>query len=85
MPIPDPFRPLEGGALHRLDIAVAEGLGGRPGKSITWHMTGPLRALGLGAASAAALLHWALNGAVAYGGYRAYRWAQGPQRRGARR
>lgn len=92
MSIPDPFRPLEGGALHRLDIAIAEGLGGRPNKTITWHMTGPLRALGVGAASAAALLHWALIGAVVGavvgGGYGAYRWVQGPrspQRRGARR
>lgn len=65
MSVPDPFRPLEGGVLHRLDIGIAEAMGGRRGKTITWHATRPIVALGVRSADAAAVLHWAIVGLAA--------------------
>ena len=70
MSILDPLSIFEGGPLHSADIAIAEALGGRPGKTITWHASRPLVAAGLAYRTAAALLHWGLIGVAAYGLYR---------------
>lgn len=70
MTIPDPFRLFEGGPFHSADIAIAEAFGGRRGKTITWHASRPLVAAGLTYGTAAALVHWGIVGAAAFGLYR---------------
>lgn len=70
MSIPDPFRLFEGGPFHAADIAIAEAFGGRRGKTITWHASRPLVAAGLTYGTAAALVHWGIVGAAAFGLYR---------------
>lgn len=74
MKIPDPFKPLEGGTLHRLDKDVAEALTGVPDKTLSAHAIDPVTKLGVSEGNARAALHWGLVGALAYGGVKAAGW-----------
>jgi hypothetical protein len=60
MSIPDPLSTLEGGPLHQLDIAVAEAMGGRRGRSISRHIVEPVVSAGMRPRDAIALLHWGM-------------------------
>ncbi len=62
MKIPDPFKPLEGGALHRLDKEVAEALTGVPDTTLSAHAIDPVTKLGVSEDNARAALPWGLLG-----------------------
>lgn len=64
MPI-DPFKPLEGGLLHKADIAIAELATGVPGKSISRHAIAPAVARGVPEPTALARFHWLCLGVAA--------------------
>lgn len=64
MAIPDPFKSLENGPLHRADIAIAESVTGVRGRSVSRHMVEPAVRAGLRPSDAIALLHWVIIGVV---------------------
>jgi hypothetical protein len=65
MSIPDPFAPLSGGPLHKLDIALAERITGVRGRSVSRHAVEPAVRGGARPEDAVAVLHWVLIGAGA--------------------
>lgn len=72
MSIPDPFAPLNGGVLHRVDIKIAESVTGVRNKSISSHAADPLVRRGAKRSNAVAGLHWLGIGALLVVGAAAY-------------
>ena len=67
MSVPDPFRFLNGGFLHSLDLGVARAATGTPNKSISSHAAEPLVRRGMTRDDAVAVFHWGLIGTTVLG------------------